>query len=276
MAQVATQPKRDPQVKAVTKTAVLVALGIYFAYNVISGNINNYVNPQWAWLSGVAAALCLLLGVVSLYSYIRDRQERTHDHEHTNPDHENSHDHMHEGHSHAGVSWPVLSVLGIPLLLGLAVPSAPLGASALENSTGTSLAMIERAGPANDNDTTQWNIWDWQRTYYANVHPDSWFTGKEANFSGFVFHPGGLGPDQFVLARYVMRHCAADAFGVGMLVNTPGGGSLPLDSWVQIKGEMAIETFQGDPTLLVKPITMTNLESPDNPYIYPSFYVVSK
>ncbi len=273
--------KRDVQNRVIAKIAVLLGLGIYFAYNLTSGNIKNYVNPQWAWLSGMASVLCLLLGLVSLYSYLRERPQTIHsdaplhDHPHSH-DHSEDSAHGHKGHSHSAVSWPMLSVLAIPLVLGLGVPSQPLGASALENSTGTSKSMIERAGPAEGNDTARWNIWDWQRTYYANVHPDNWFDGQGGNFSGFIFHPGGLGPDQFVLARYVMRHCAADAFGVGMLVNWPGGGSLPEDTWVDISGTMAVEPFQGEDTLLVNAASLTNLKSPDNPYIYPSFYVVSK
>jgi putative membrane protein len=267
--------KRTIGFQALTKVAILLGLGVYFAYNLLTGNINNYVNPQWAWLSGVAAALFLLLALVSVYAYLRDRPQPTHEHLH-DYDHDEAHVHQHESHSHAAVTWPVLSILLLPLVLGVGVPSQPLGASALENSAGTTRSMIERAGPADDNDTSRWNIWDWQRTYYANVHPDDWFNGKEANFSGFVFHPGGLGPDEFVLARYVMRHCAADAFGVGMLVKSPGGGSLPQDTWLQLNGAMAVEPFQAENTLLVKSNTLTNLDSPDNPYIYPSFYVVPK
>ena len=40
----------------------MIGLGMYFVYNIASGNIPNYVNARFAWLSYVAAALFLLIG----------------------------------------------------------------------------------------------------------------------------------------------------------------------------------------------------------------------
>ncbi len=54
------------------KAALLFGLGIYFVYNIASGNIPNYVNARFAWLSYVAAALFLLIGVFSAIHLLRD------------------------------------------------------------------------------------------------------------------------------------------------------------------------------------------------------------
>ena len=59
------------------KTAILFALGFYFIYVIASGNLSNYINARFEWLSYVAAGLFLLLGAASLFDVIG---KRGHDH----------------------------------------------------------------------------------------------------------------------------------------------------------------------------------------------------
>src|SRR5664279_1359333 len=70
------------------KALLLIGLGIYFVYNIASGNILNYVNSRFAWLSYVAAALFLLIGVFSVWHLLH---EQAHEHE----DSHHGHDHVH-------------------------------------------------------------------------------------------------------------------------------------------------------------------------------------
>jgi putative membrane protein len=267
------------QVRRVSKVVILLGLGFYFIYMITSGSINNYINPQWAWLCWTACGLFFLLGGVSGYALIREWQARRLVAaialaEQTGNDHD--HGHSHNGHTHTAVSWPVLGVLVVPLVLGMGVPSKALGSSSMSNNAGSAASFVEKSGVPHD-DPIRWNIWDWQRTYNANVHPDDWFNGRQADVTGFVYHPQGVEPDQFVLARYVMRHCAADAFGVGLLVRWPGGDKLPSDTWVHIGGSMLIDKFQGEETLLMVAQNLDDkIGEPDTPYIYPTFYAVPK
>jgi len=272
---------QSSQVRQVSKVVILLGLGFYFIYMIVSGSINNYINPQWAWLCWTASGLFFLLGGVSCYALIREWEEKRRlttlalaEHSDHNHDHES--EHSHDGHTQATVSWPVLGVLVVPLVLGVGVPSRALGSSSLSNNTGSAVSFAEKSGPAHD-DPIRWNIWDWQRTYNANVHPNSWFDGRQADVTGFVYHPPGVEGDQFVLARYVMRHCAADAFGVGLLVRWPGGDKLPTDTWVHIQGSMLIDKFQNEETLLMVAQNLDDkIGTPDTPYIYPTFYAVPK
>src|SRR5262245_27264615 len=57
------------------KAGLLLALGVYFVYVIVSGNLTNYINARFAWLSYVAAALFLLLGLSSAYELLR-REKR--------------------------------------------------------------------------------------------------------------------------------------------------------------------------------------------------------
>src|SRR6185503_5423654 len=59
------------QLQEWAKAALLLALGVYFVYVIASGNLANYINARFAWLSYVAAAMFLLLGGFSVYELLR-------------------------------------------------------------------------------------------------------------------------------------------------------------------------------------------------------------
>ena len=74
-----TQPDpehpQDDTLQQWLKTAILLGLGLYFIYNLLSGNLTNYINARFAWLSWVAAPLFLLLGALSAYSLLTRRDD---------------------------------------------------------------------------------------------------------------------------------------------------------------------------------------------------------
>ena len=87
----------DAELPERLKAIVLLGLGLYFVYIIISGSLAHYVNLRFGWLSYVAAALFLLLGLASLR---QSHEHHDHDHSHEH-DHGHSHDHGHNhGHDH--------------------------------------------------------------------------------------------------------------------------------------------------------------------------------
>ena len=68
--------ERTTTIQLWVKALLLIGLGVYFVYNIASGNILNYVNARFAWLSYVAAALFLLIGVFSIWHLLRDHRPR--------------------------------------------------------------------------------------------------------------------------------------------------------------------------------------------------------
>src|SRR5437016_7131552 len=104
----------------------------------LSGRITNYVNSdRFGWLSWMATGIFLVLGVGGIYSLLKERRdEASHHHDHDEPehehhDHDDDHGHDHDGHNHGvAPSWPVLTLIAVPLIIGLVVPAKPLGAAA--------------------------------------------------------------------------------------------------------------------------------------------------
>ena len=107
------------------KTLLLLGLGIYFAYNIVSGNLSNYINVRFAWLSYVAAAVFMLLGIGTAIMLLRAGKHKQKHGEHD--------------HEYGAMSWGALGVVALPLLLGVFVPSRPLGASAVDGDMSPDL-----------------------------------------------------------------------------------------------------------------------------------------
>jgi Predicted membrane protein len=95
---------RRETIYAWARAALLIGLGLYFVYNIVSGNLANYINARFAWLSVVAAALFLLLGAAAVYRLLR------HGHSHDDAHHDHDHD-----HDHGAFSWGVIAVVAVPL-----------------------------------------------------------------------------------------------------------------------------------------------------------------
>src|SRR5687767_13241863 len=75
---------RAETVQSWLKTLLLLGLGAYFAYNISSGNLSNYINVRFVWLSYVAAGIFLLLGVGNAFLFLRTekRKQKHDDHDH--------------------------------------------------------------------------------------------------------------------------------------------------------------------------------------------------
>jgi putative membrane protein len=260
------------------KAALLLGLGIYFASVVLTGNLKNYTDPQFAWLAVLASGLFLVLGLVSSYDILRARREG-HDDHHDHHAHDHSHDHGphdHDSHQHQHggqrIVWPVLAVVAIPLVLGVLVPSRPLGSGALSGNVSSGFipaaGTSDALGPPLD-DPTDWTILDWQRAFNYKLHPLEWFHGKQASVVGFVDHPASFPKGHFVLARWVMYHCAVDARGVGMVTAWDKAADFSRDTWVQVRGTVKVAQFQGEEILVLYADQVDIVPEPDAPYLRP-------
>jgi len=265
---------KGPSAQDFAKVVLLLGLAYYFADVVFSDNLKNYTNQQPEWLALLTAGLFALLGVASGVGLLRrSRASVQHEHEHTHHEHDKDETtHVHEGHehNHAPISWAVLLVVALPLVLGKAVPSKPLGASAITTNNLATISLAVEGGGQTTLDPPDWNLMEWKLAFQHLVHPQDWFNGQDANVIGFVVRPPDAPAGHFVAARFVMYHCAADARGVGMLVKWSGSDRLAQDSWVRIKGIMRVQEFNGEPVLVLDALQVDDkIGEPETPYLRP-------
>jgi uncharacterized repeat protein (TIGR03943 family) len=236
------------------KALALVAMGLFLYSRFFGGTLLFYINERFVWLTLLASLGFILVGISYRYR--------------TGP----AHDHDHADHHHARISWGGATLVLLPIVLGLLVPPKPLGAAAMVNRDVSIKSLTSAAAP-NSNQVlakpkAEKNILDWL-IEFRSTSDLSAFNGQQAKVVGFVYRDERFGRDQFMVSRFVLSCCAADAAPLGLLVQAPESGSFADDQWVEVTGAFEAGQFAGEamPILLAETIKPTDI--PEQPYLYP-------
>ena len=240
----------------ILKSLLLVALGLYLYTRLTTGVIEFYIHPRFISLV-LPASVGLLIVAASFFL----RQP---------PD--DGHDHDHEGHTHGSLSWLGLFVVAVPVVLGLLVPPQPLGAAAVGNREVQVGSLNSIAPPRGDDRmglvAGERNILDWLTDFQRNPD-DTAFNGMEANLTGFLYRDERFAADEFMLARFVVSCCVADASPIGVIVRTADAAAYADDQWLQVKGAFQVGTFINAQMPILMAEEITPIEQPKQPYLYP-------
>ncbi|MEB4870201.1 TIGR03943 family protein [Priestia megaterium] len=94
------------------------------------------------------------------------------------------------------------------------------------------------------------------------------FIGKKIEVNGFVYREKGFKDSQFVVARFGISCCAADASVYGLLSTLENASALKKDTWVHIKGIIQKTTYNGEIVPYIQVQEIESIDQPDNPYVY--------
>ncbi|HVP21347.1 MAG TPA: TIGR03943 family protein [Anaerolineaceae bacterium] len=244
---------------------IFTGWGLFALDIVLSGKILFYINRRFVILILLTAVVFLGLAEVVLTAPRHQRQEE-------NSDREPEHDHSLE--AHAGQRPPVwgLVILALPLILGVIVPSRPLESSVVANRGVNATAPLGRLQNSSTTSvgiaSTEKSVLDWVGDFNSGSDP-SIYVGQEAIVSGFVYHDARMGPDQFLVGRFVVTCCVADALALGMVVHWPGADKLAANSWVLVKGPVSISNLGGQRLPGIEASQVNAIPSPDQPYLFP-------
>lgn len=233
------------------RTALLLGMGLYFVYNIVSGNLTNYINVRFAWLSYVAAALFLTLGLASAYRMVRG--------------HSGEHPYQDTTRERASRSWAVMFIVAIPLVLGTLVPSRPLGANAVGGNFNMNAIAHENTTTFRT-DPRDRNVLDWVRLF-NNSSDLSTFNGQEADVTAFVYRDETFPDDHFLATRFIISCCVADSLAVGVPV--AWAEDIPNDTWVRVIGRFEVGDFRGEQKPILQPTHVEVVDQPEHPYLYP-------
>jgi uncharacterized repeat protein (TIGR03943 family) len=234
------------------KTLILLAMAVYFVALILTGNLTNYINLRFAWLSYVAAGILLLLGLWSVWR-LRTNQPIFATGSSTN--------------SHIPLSWGAIGVLAIPLLLAVFVPSEPLGVEAI--SGGISIEPIGGASAEAGYSVPpeERNVLQWLREFNNAENPAE-LNGQPVDIIAFIYREPDMLETQFMAARFTMSCCVADAFAIGMPVDAEDAVTLETGAWVRVRGTLQAGSFQGEQVPIIIPESIEPVEEPQNPYLY--------
>ncbi len=248
--------------QTILKTLVLIATGLFLYSRVLNDSILFYINQRFVTLT-VAASVGFILVAVSYYR----RSLGDAPAEAGADAHEHDHDHEHE---HGNLSWLGWVIVAIPVIFGLMVRPQPLGAAAVGNREVNVSAMTSVTAPSSDGrinlQVGDKTIVDWLVEFQRQ--DASTFAGEEASVIGFVYTDERFGEDRFLVGRFILSCCVADASPVGLVVRWPEATELAPDQWVEVRGHFEVGTFDGleIPILVADEVILT--DTPSNPYLY--------
>jgi putative membrane protein len=259
---------RSPKFQDSVKALLLLALGFFLYTRLAGGTLYFYISQRFAWLTLLAMVGFVIVALS--YRFRGDPQEtEEHDHHYHGHDHDHAHGH---GHSH-GLSWPGVLLVALPVILGLAVPPQPLGASALGNREvqigSVSSAMPAAVQAAAARAATEKNVLDWLLAFQASDDPVAAVAGQEARVIGFVFRDERFAPDSFMLTRFLVSCCVADASAAGLVVQWPQAAELEEDQWVEVRGHFEAGQLDGRPIPVLVAVEVVPTTVPNQPYLYP-------
>ncbi|MDX2139478.1 MAG: TIGR03943 family protein [Chloroflexota bacterium] len=251
--------RRRQQTNAWAKAVLLLAMGLYFVWVIASGNLPNYINERFAWLSYVAAAVLLLLGAHGIWRLLRPARSPISD----DPLLQLVSARQEE---HRPISWGVLAIVAFPLVLGTLIPSRPLGA---ESVSSISTSAVSAANVAEFQiDPLQRNVLDWLRVF--NSSSDfSEFNGERADLIGFMYREPTFGENQFMIARFTVSCCVADASALGVPAHWAETATVEQGQWIRVQGVFQVGSFRDNTLPILQVESVELIDEPAHPYLYP-------
>lgn len=236
----------------------MLALGLFLAEKLWSGSIFFFINQRFVPLILFGAAAAIVLAAGAAWLWARRPTAHAHDHDHAR--------------TPAHFPFGTVVLVTLPLVLGLAIPARPLGASAVDNKGLNTSAPLSASGGGAATTLQiapeERTILDWVRAF--NYAPDaSAFNDQPADVVGFVYRNNRLAENQFMIGRFIVTCCAADASAVALIAEWPEAAQLPENAWVRVRGPVRAAELDGQAIPLIAATHVEPVAQPEQPYMYP-------
>ena len=222
---------------------VLGAWAVMFWWLFITGKVNLYLSTRTSWVVPVGAVLLTLAGLGRIAaSRVRspeplERREAV-----------------------------VMALMVVPVVLVMVLPPATLGT--FSASKKTSFSSVKYSS-IYDQITTTSEIT--LLSIAAGQTSDDGSAalakraGSEVDFVGFVTREPDTPADEFLLTRYVITCCVADATIVQVRVVNVTPGQFTDNEWVEVKGQV----YPLGREVIVNATSVEKAPTPDKPYLSP-------
>lgn len=247
------------------QAALMLLLGLYLLETLLTGEIAFYINERFNWLAGLAGFTLIALGTLNVIALLSEPAE-------DEADSQGAPDLLPaaRGVAHGGTArWYVLALLSLPLILGVFLPAQPLGAAAINNSGIAFSLNVSGGDQAFSIAPTQRNVLDWVRAFSSSTNIDE-FGGLPADLIGFVYRDVRFDEAvEFMLTRFTVSCCVADAVAIGVIVRSDQAGGLAADSWVRVQGKFEVRDFLGQRMPILIAESIESVPMPERPYLFP-------
>lgn len=98
------------------------------------------------------------------------------------------------------------------------------------------------------------------------------YKGKRVITKGMVFRDDTVPEKHFVVFRFVIVCCAADAMPAGILLAHTHADSFEEDSWVRVEGTIGLKKVEDVDYPYMEAENIVAIDPLKNPYLYPQFF----
>lgn len=235
---------------------IMTALGFFLLQRFWSGQLIIYIHRRFIWLALLAALTLIALAQAMFNNRPPIREEKD--------------GMLVNREAPRGSGWRLLMML-VPLLLGLFVPVRSLGAEAAESRQVSQAVTLTAGSEVKDTvltmDPGSRSLLEWLWTFDI-TEDKSTLAGQPVRLEGFVLRNETLPEGQFMVARFIITCCVADASAIGIPVQPPGDPDSQLSGWIRVEGVMSVAESAGRETPLILAETIQSIPEPDQPYLY--------
>lgn len=226
--------RKQPSTKWMDDT-VLVAWAAFFLFLLASHRLPLYINPRFTILPAIGAALLIAMLVARTFG-------------------------RHKlGHSHP-IDWPIAMWNVLPIILGLAIAPASLGAFVANKSgnvisgQGNNSIMLDLASSSQYKEVTVCQLERAGHISKGKVKVEGQIPGQLMSTS----------QNECPLYHYVMTCCVADLSVASVTLKYPAGYVPKPGQWVRVMGT----ADRVGPEVVVQADTIENISEPNPPYLY--------
>jgi uncharacterized repeat protein (TIGR03943 family) len=230
------------------RAGLLLASALVIAKLLATGQLHYFLSPSF---DGLTAVTGLILAAMAFMEFVRTRRT------------------VHAGHGDLD-SFLTLGFVAVPLVAALLLSPRALGVSGLDGAPLLRLVLAfdgptsVNAGAPPEPRQPIADVGDLMR--YLRTAGESG-VGQRVHARGLVARGGDLNPNEFVLVRYAIVHCVADAQPLGLLVVAPAGFDEASDKWVEVDGTLASYGRGADRLVGIAAVDIIPTEEPAEPYI---------
>lgn len=158
-----------------------------------------------------------------------------------------------------------LALIMVPVVTVLSLPPASLGSfAAARRSSLTSGSFVSSAEDIASGELTLVDVSGATRSREA-MRALVQRAGEKVAFTGFVTRDATTPPNEFVLTRFLISCCVADALSAEVRVVGAPPGKFKEDQWVRVEGAM----YPLGQEVIVDASEVVGVERPQRPYLTP-------
>jgi putative membrane protein len=220
----------------------LASWAVLFWFVLVTGRTGLYLSGRTAWLVPLGGTLATTAAALRLASAKTASPERL-----------GSRD-----------AW-TLGLIVLPVVVLLAMPPATLGTYAAGRRSGFVGSGVSAAsGSLDSGQITLIDVAAAQASKEGQAALQR-HAGEPVTFEGLVTTEPGAGPGEFLLTRFIITCCVADATIAQVKVVDAPAGALQDNQWVSVTGKL----YPLGSDILVDASAVTPIPQPEHPYLTP-------